>query len=52
MTPLPDRMVIVALLITIGLCFAMAFWYARLHPPIAPPLLWRHGPATGGSSLL
>jgi hypothetical protein len=45
-------MVIVALVITIGLCFAMAFWYARLHPPVAPPLLWRHGPATGASSLL
>jgi hypothetical protein len=52
MTPLPDRIVIVALLITIGLCFAMAFWYARLHPPMAPPLLWRNGPAMGGSSLL
>ncbi len=52
MTPLPDRMVIVGLLITIGLCFAMAFWYARLHPPMAPPLLWRQGPAQGGGSLL
>jgi hypothetical protein len=52
MTPLPDRAVIVGLLITIGLCFAMAFWYARLHPPMAPPLLWRNGPAVGGSSLL
>jgi hypothetical protein len=45
-------MVIVALVITIGLCFAMVFWYARLHPPVAPPLLWRQGPAMGGSSLL
>jgi len=52
MNPIPDRMVIVALLITIGLCFAMAFWYARLHPTVAPPLLWRNGPAMGGSSLL
>ncbi len=52
MTPLPDRMVILALVITIGLCFAMAFWYARLHPPVAPPLLWRQSPAVGGSSLL
>jgi hypothetical protein len=45
-------MVIVALVITIGLCFAMVFWYARLHPSVAPPLLWRQGPAMGGSSLL
>jgi len=52
MTPLPDRVVIVGLLITIGLCFAMAFWYVRLHPPMAPPLLWRDSPAVRGSSLL
>jgi hypothetical protein len=45
-------MVILAMVIMIGLCFAMAFWYARLHPPVAPPLLWRHSPAKGGSSLL
>jgi len=45
-------MVILAMVIMIGLCFAMAFWYARLHPPVAPPLLWRQGPAVGGSSLL
>ncbi len=45
-------MVILALVITIGLCFAMAFWYARLHPPVVPPLLWRQSPAVGGSSLL
>jgi hypothetical protein len=52
MTPLPDRVVIVGLLITIGLCFAMAFWYARLHPPLAPPLLWRDSPTLRGGSLL
>ncbi|MCX5950839.1 MAG: hypothetical protein NT158_06700 [Cyanobacteria bacterium] len=52
MTPLPDRAVILGLLITIGLCFAMAFWHARLHPPLAPPLLWRDSPGLRGSSLL
>ena len=44
MSPLPDRVVIVALLATIGLCFALAFWTVRLRPA-EPPLLWRQGPS-------
>ncbi|MEB3172235.1 MAG: hypothetical protein VKL97_00045 [Cyanobacteriota bacterium] len=42
--PLPDRVVIVVLVATIGLCFALAFWAVRLQPA-APPLLWRQAPA-------
>jgi hypothetical protein len=49
MTPLPDRVVIVALVAAVGLCFALAFWTVRLHPSGAPPLQWRQGP---GSQLL
>ncbi len=53
MTPLPDRVVIVGLLITIGICFALMFWYSRLHTPLPPPLLWRDAPAVrGGGALL
>jgi hypothetical protein len=44
MTPLPDRVVIVALLATIGLCFALVFWTVRLRPA-PPPLQWRDRPA-------
>ncbi len=42
MTPLPDRVVIVALVATIGLCFALAFWTVKLRPA-EPPLQWRDG---------
>jgi hypothetical protein len=49
MTPLPDRVVIVALITAVGLCFALAFWTVRLHPAAQPPLQWRQGP---GSQLL
>jgi hypothetical protein len=45
MTPLPDRVVILGLLLTVALCFALAFWAARLSPPADPPLLWRDTPA-------
>lgn len=41
MTPLPDRVVLLGLVITVGLCFALAFWTARLAPPPEGPLLWR-----------
>ena len=44
MSPLPDRVVIVALVATIGLCFALAFWSVRLRPA-EPPLQWRNAPA-------
>lgn len=40
MTPLPDRTVIVVIVATIGLCFAMVFWTVRLQPA-DPPLQWR-----------
>jgi hypothetical protein len=42
MTPLPDRVVIVAIVATIGLCFALVFWTVRLQPG-EPPLRWRDG---------
>jgi hypothetical protein len=45
MTPLPDRVVIVALITAVGLCFALAFWTVRLHPGGEPPLQWRQGPS-------
>jgi len=52
MTPLSDRVVIVALVATIGLVFALVFWTVRLHPGGGePPLQWRQGAtaALGGS---
>ena len=44
MSPLPDRVVVLGLLATVGLCFALAFWTVRLHPA-EPPLQWRTGPS-------
>ena len=41
MNPLPDRVVILGLLITLGLCFALVFWSVRLNPRPEPPLQWR-----------
>lgn len=41
MNPLPDRVVVLGILITMGLCFALVFWFVRLHPAAAPPLDWR-----------
>ena len=44
MTPLSDRVVIVALVATIGLVFALVFWTVRLNPGGGePPLQWRDG---------
>jgi hypothetical protein len=45
MNPLPDRTVILALLVTVGLCFALVFWFVRLQPQPEPPLQWRQGPS-------
>ncbi len=45
MTPLPDRVVILGLLLTVALCFALAFWAAKLAPPADPPLIWRESPS-------
>lgn len=41
MSPWPDRVVIVGLLVTMGLSFALVFWFVRLHPAAPPPLEWR-----------
>jgi hypothetical protein len=45
MNPLPDRVVIVALVATVGVCFALVFWFVRLQPSQELPLQWREGPA-------
>ena len=45
MNPLPDRVVIVSLLATLGICFALVFWTVRLHPSVEPPLQWREAPS-------
>lgn len=44
MTPLPDRVVIVGLIATVALVFALIFWSVRLHPGGDPPLQWRESP--------
>lgn len=44
MNPLPDRVVIVGLLATLGICFALVFWTVRLHPAVDQPLQWRDSP--------
>lgn len=54
MTPLSDRIVILALAGTIALVFALVFWSARLQHAPQDPLLWREAPApvrAGGTSL-
>jgi energy-converting hydrogenase Eha subunit F len=45
MNPLPDRVVILGLLITLGLCFALVFWSVRLNPRPEPALQWRQNTA-------
>jgi len=46
MTPLPDRTVILGLLATVALCFALVFWFVRINPgPERQPMLWREAPA-------
>ncbi|MFM8275834.1 MAG: hypothetical protein ACKN89_02385 [Cyanobium sp.] len=49
MTPLPDRVVILSLTITVLLCFALVAWTVRLNPPVDEPLLWRTSPAAPSS---
>ena len=54
MTPLSDRVVIVALIATVALVFALVFWTVRLHPAQEHQLQWRQGPASlrqGGSTI-
>lgn len=41
MNPLPDRTVILGMLITLGLVFALVFWSVRLLPGPEPSLQWR-----------
>jgi hypothetical protein len=53
MTPLSDRVVIVALIATVALVFALVFWTVRLQPAPEQPLQWREGPTRlhqGGST--
>jgi hypothetical protein len=45
MSPLPDRVVILGLLITLGVCFALVFWSVKLNPRPEQPLQWRDGPS-------
>jgi len=52
MNPLPDRVVIVALIAAVGVCFALAFWTVRLNPTGEPPLQWRQGPSASLSPTL
>lgn len=48
MTPLSDRVVILSLVITVLVCFGLAFWSVRLAPPPDEPILWRTSPASPG----
>jgi hypothetical protein len=45
MTPLPDRVVLIGLIATIGLCFALVFWTVKLQPGPERQLQWRDSPA-------
>ena len=45
MNPLPDRTVIVGLLATLGLCFAVVFWFVKLNPSSDGQMLWREAPS-------
>lgn len=51
MPPLPDRTVILALLATVGVCFALVFWQVRLQPRQELPLQWRQGPQATAAAL-
>lgn len=43
MNPLSDRVVVVVLITTVALVFALVFWTVRLAPSPEPPLQWRQG---------
>jgi hypothetical protein len=43
MSPLSDRVVLVVLLGTVALVFALVFWTVRLAPSPEPLLQWREG---------
>ena len=43
MSPLSDRVVIVALVATLGVVFALVFWFVRLQPARELPMQWRDG---------
>ena len=45
MNPLPDRTVIIGMLATLGLVFALVFWYVRLAPSTEAPMLLKEQPA-------
>jgi len=45
MGPLPDRTAVLALAVTLGLVFALVFWFARLNGPVETPFLWKESPA-------
>ncbi|MCT0213968.1 MULTISPECIES: hypothetical protein [unclassified Synechococcus] len=44
MGPLPDRTVLLWLAVTLGLVFAVVFWYSRLNAPVETPFLWKEAP--------
>jgi hypothetical protein len=55
MNPLPDRLVLIGLLVTVGLCFALVLWSVKLQPRPDAPLQWRDAPtvrAPGSSGSL
>jgi hypothetical protein len=43
MNPLPDRVLIVGLVATLGVVFALVFWFVKLQPAKELPLQWRDG---------
>ncbi|MCS5705433.1 MAG: hypothetical protein VKN17_02400 [Cyanobacteriota bacterium] len=43
MNPLPDRVLIVGLVATLGVVFALVFWFVKLQPARELPLQWRDG---------
>lgn len=46
--PLEDRIVVVGLLATLGVVFALVFWTVRFAPPADGPLQWRQPAAEPG----
>ena len=55
MNPLPDRTLIIGMVATLGLVFALVFWFVRLNPSEPPQLQWRDSapsrPAPSGSAV-